>query len=69
MKKCFFCKYNSKPNYLDIENIWKFISPRMKIINRENTGVCAKHQRTLTKHIKYARYLGLLPFVSYKNNL
>ncbi|QQG44015.1 MAG: 30S ribosomal protein S18 [Candidatus Roizmanbacteria bacterium] len=65
MNKCFFHRYNTYPNYKDVENLEKFLSPRKKILSREKTGVCAKHQRQLTKHIKYARFLALLPFVSY----
>jgi small subunit ribosomal protein S18 len=66
MSKCFFCQYKADPSYKDIENIEKFISPRKKIVGREKTGVCAKHQRKLTVQIKYARYLGLIPYVSYQ---
>jgi small subunit ribosomal protein S18 len=65
MNRCFFCKYNVSPDYKDRENLEKFLSPRKKILNREKTGVCAKHQRALTKQIKYARFLALIPFVSY----
>ncbi len=66
MKKCFFCKYQVEPSFKDIENLEKFITPRKKILNREKSGVCANHQRKLTKQVKYARYLGLLPYVSYQ---
>lgn len=66
MNKCFFCQYKSEPSYKETENLEKFLSPRKKIINRDNTGVCAKHQRALTREIKYARFLGLLPYVSYQ---
>ena len=64
---CFYCKYNVDPDYKDVENIEKFLTPRMKIVNREKSGVCAKHQRSLSKHIKHARYLALIPFTSYQN--
>ncbi|OGK12495.1 30S ribosomal protein S18 [Candidatus Roizmanbacteria bacterium RIFCSPHIGHO2_02_FULL_37_15] len=66
MTKCFFCQYKTKPSYKDIENVEKFLSIRKKILGRDKTGVCAKHQRLLTKAIKYARYLALLPYVSYQ---
>lgn len=65
--KCFFCEYKSEPNFKDIDNLEKFLSPRKKILHRLKTGVCAKHQRELTKQIKYARYLGLIPYVSYQS--
>lgn len=66
MSKCFFCKYNSQPDYKDKENLIKFLTPRVKIVSREKSGVCAKHQRSLTKQIKHARYLALIPYTSYQ---
>lgn len=67
MNKCFFCQHQIMPSFKDIDNLEKFISPRKKIIGRDKTRVCARHQRELTKQIKYARYLGLLPYVSYQS--
>ncbi|OGK38021.1 30S ribosomal protein S18 [Candidatus Roizmanbacteria bacterium RIFCSPHIGHO2_12_FULL_41_11] len=66
MAKCFYCKYKLTPDYKDTENLSKFLTSRMKIVGREKSGVCAKHQRGLTKHIKYARYLALIPYTSYQ---
>jgi small subunit ribosomal protein S18 len=66
MNKCFFCKFGTNPNYRDAENLEKFLSPRKKIVSREKSGVCAKHQRLLTKQMKYARYIALVPYVSYQ---
>ncbi len=66
MTKCFFCEFKSNPSYKEVDNLEKFLSPRKKIVNRERSYVCAKHQRLLTKHIKYARFLSLLPYVSYQ---
>ncbi len=68
MAKCFFFLYKAEPSFKDIDNLEKFLSPRKKILNRLRTGVCAKHQRKLTKHIKHARYLGLIPYVSYQSH-
>jgi small subunit ribosomal protein S18 len=56
----------AEPNFKDIENLKKFVSIRGKILLREKTGVCAKHQRKLSKEIKYARFLALIPYVSYQ---
>jgi len=64
--KCFFCQYKSEPNFKDIDNLEKFLSPRKKITHREKSGVCAKHQRRLTKEVKHARFLALIPYVSYQ---
>lgn len=65
---CFYCKYNTNPDYKDVENLEKFLTPRKKIVSREKSGICAKHQRALSKHMKYARYLALVPFTSYQNS-
>jgi len=65
--KCFFCKYKTTPDYKDTDNLEKFITPRKRIVSREKSGVCAKHQRSLSKNIKYARYLSLLPYTSYQS--
>ncbi len=65
--KCFFCQYKVEPNFKDIDNLEKFLSPRKKILSREKTGLCAKHQRMLTKQVKYARFLALIPYVSYQS--
>lgn len=66
MNRCFFCKYQVEPSFKDIENLAKFITPRKKILNRDKSNLCARHQRKLTKQVKYARYLALLPYVSYQ---
>lgn len=66
--KCFFCQMKVEPSFKDIENLKKFVSLRGKILSREKTGVCAKHQRKLSKQIKYARYLALIPYVSYQQS-
>lgn len=64
--KCFFCSFKAEPAFKDIDNLNKFLTMRGKIVNREQSYVCAKHQRKLTKEIKYARYLALIPYVSYQ---
>lgn len=63
-KKCVFCEQNLTPDYKEVEFLRQFISERGKIIPRSRTGVCAKHQRKITREIKRARYLALLPFVA-----
>ncbi len=66
MKSCFYCQFNLEPDFRDVNNLEKFLSPRKKILSRDKTKLCAKHQRKLTKQIKYARFLALLPYVSYQ---
>jgi small subunit ribosomal protein S18 len=66
MNKCFFCKYKAEPTFKETDNLEKFLTPRKKIVSREYSGLCAKHQRGLAREIKYARFLSLIPFVSYQ---
>jgi small subunit ribosomal protein S18 len=40
----------------------KYVSDRGKILPRRATGTCASHQRVLTRAIKRAREIALLPF-------
>jgi len=63
-KQCVFCKENVKEiDYKDIGKLRRFISGRGKILPSKLTGTCAKHQRMLTRAIKRARFIGLLPFI------
>jgi small subunit ribosomal protein S18 len=50
--------------YKDVYQLKKYTSVRGKIIGREKSGMCAKHQRQLSRAIKKARYVALLPYVS-----
>ncbi len=61
-KICQMCA--GKPvNYKD-EIIRKYISAdRGKILPRRITGACAEHQRYIARQVKYARHMGLIPFV------
>jgi small subunit ribosomal protein S18 len=51
-------------DYKDIDLLRKFITERGKILPRRITGLTAKQQRDLTKAIKRARFLALLPFIN-----
>ncbi|HKZ35533.1 MAG TPA: 30S ribosomal protein S18 [Patescibacteria group bacterium] len=62
--KCFFCENHIEPDFIDFETLKKFLSDRGKIMSRERSGVCAKHQRHLSRAVKRARILALLPFVA-----
>jgi len=51
--------------YIDYKNyrlLKEFLTERGKIIPRRITGNSAKHQRMLTRAIKRARYMALLPY-------
>ena len=51
-----------KINYKEHKFLKKFITEQGKIIPGYVTGVSAKYQRMLTKEIKKARNIALLPF-------
>ncbi len=51
-------------DYKDVELLRKFITERGKILPRRITGLTAKQQRDMTKAIKQARLIALLPFVN-----
>lgn len=51
-------------DYKDIEYLKQFTSPYAKIFSREKTGTSAKFQRKITKAIKQARHMGMMPFTT-----
>lgn len=61
---CKFCAERVENiDYKNVELLKPFISERGRIIPRRISGVCSKHQRQLSKAVKRARHLALLPFV------
>ncbi|HHU91896.1 MAG TPA: 30S ribosomal protein S18 [Halanaerobiaceae bacterium] len=63
-KTCYFCANKDKEiDYKDVRTLQRFLTDRAKIIPRRITGACAKHQRAVTREIKRARAIALLPFV------
>ncbi|HRC95732.1 MAG TPA: 30S ribosomal protein S18 [Coprothermobacter proteolyticus] len=50
-------------DYKDVNRLRRFTSDRGKILPRRVTGVCAFHQRSLSRAIKRAREMALLPYV------
>ncbi len=64
-KFCRFCADKDLPlNYKNPEVLRDFVTERGKIIARRITGVCAKHQRELTREIKRARQMALMIYTS-----
>lgn len=49
-------------DYKEAEKLKRFVTDRGKILPKRITGTCATHQRELTKAIKRARMVALLPF-------
>ena len=62
-KSCPFSESKEKIDYKDIKTLTKFVSERGKIIPSRISAVSAKKQRELSKAIKRARYIGLMPYV------
>ena len=50
-------------DYKNVVLLRKFITSEGKILPRRVTGLSAKQQRCMTKAIKNARMVGLLPFI------
>jgi small subunit ribosomal protein S18 len=61
-KVCSFCEAKNKPLYTDVVSLRRYTSSRGKIVPKQRSGVCSKHQRSLAREIKRARHLALLPF-------
>jgi small subunit ribosomal protein S18 len=62
-RKCTFC--SNKVTYIDYKDLKilkKYVSDKGKILPKRVTGTCAKHQRMLSKAIKRARQMALLPY-------
>jgi small subunit ribosomal protein S18 len=57
-------KSNDVLDYKDVELLSKFLTEQGKILPRRVTGLTTKQQTRLTKAVKKARILALLPFVS-----
>jgi small subunit ribosomal protein S18 len=62
-KVCKFCVEKIEAiNYKDVRLLAGFVAESGKITPRRLTGVCTPHQRRLSKAIKQARNIALLPF-------
>ncbi|MEM7621014.1 MAG: 30S ribosomal protein S18 [Pseudomonadota bacterium] len=61
------CPFSSdqapKIDYKDTKLLLRFVSERGKIVPSRITAVSAKKQRELSRAIKRARFLGLLPYL------
>ena len=60
-------KVTDSIDYKDVELLSKFLSEQGKILPRRLTGLTTKQQTKITKAIKRARILALLPFVNKEN--
>jgi len=63
-KTCPFSGANApKIDYKDTKLLGRYVSERGKIVPSRITAVSAKKQRELSRAIKRARFLALLPYV------
>ncbi len=64
-KYCRLCAAKAeKVDYKDIDLLKQFITERGKILPARISGSCAKHQRQVTRAVKRARIIALLPFIA-----
>ncbi len=62
-KICGFCVEKiDDVDYKQHEKLKRFVTERGKVLPRRISGNCAKHQRQLTRAIKKARIMALMPF-------
>ena len=65
VKVCRFCEDKALTiDYKDVRLMQRFVTDRGKIIPRRVSGTCARHQRIVTRHLKRARQIALLPFAT-----
>lgn len=51
-------------DYKDIELLKRYLNEQGKILPRRITNVSAKFQRQLTRAVKRARHMAMIPFVA-----
>lgn len=63
-KHCYYCvEKEALIDYKFAESLTYYISSYKKILPRRYSGLCAKHQREVTREIKRAREVALMPYV------
>ncbi|MBL7975545.1 MAG: 30S ribosomal protein S18 [Candidatus Kapabacteria bacterium] len=63
-KKTSPMKNSRTVDYLDHKFLSRFINDQGKVLPRRITGLTAFQQREMSRAIKYARHLALIPFVA-----
>lgn len=52
-------------DYKNVKLLKRFVSEKGKLLSKRNTGLNCKEQRSLEIAVKRARYMALLPYISY----
>ena len=61
-KVCAMCAGRTLDFVKDAESLKKYINEKGKILPRRVTGTCALHQRDVSREVKRARAIGILPY-------
>lgn len=62
-KFCYFCRKKIEDiDFKDTNSMKRHLGIWSKIRPSKDTGTCTKHQRMLTRAIKYARFMALMPY-------
>ncbi|MEE8573235.1 MAG: 30S ribosomal protein S18 [Gemmatimonadota bacterium] len=63
-KPCQICEMGTRVvDYKDERLLSRFLTERGKIIPARLSGMCARHQRQLSRAIKRGRHIAVLPFI------
>jgi small subunit ribosomal protein S18 len=57
--------FDFEVSYKNYDELSKLVNDRGRIIGRKRSGLSAKEQRLVSREVKRARHLGLLPFKSH----
>ncbi|MCC6485842.1 MAG: 30S ribosomal protein S18 [Armatimonadetes bacterium] len=64
-KVCAFCVDHIEIiDYKNVGRLRRYLSDRGKILPRQSSGNCARHQRMMAAAVKRARHIALLPYVA-----
>ena len=64
-KVCQFCADKTEAiDFKEVDKLRKYVTDRGKILPKRITGTCAVHQREVTRAIKRARMVALLPYTA-----
>lgn len=61
-KICLLCAGKTTVDYKNPETLKRYINEKGKMVPRRVTGTCALHQRLVSKQVKRARAIALLPY-------
>ena len=62
--KCRFCRRKiDEADYKDIAILEKLTTQQGKLFSRKRSGNCARHQQSVKRAVKRARFMALMPFV------